>query len=839
MIKSIDGKVDIESIQRAFKASRDKTADWRKEAKKWYDYVAGDQYTEEEMDLADPERAFVVFNRTAVYVETVTGIEALQRDKAQIVSRGVGPQRNQVADIWDAALGYVIDDSAAEVHQSEAFRDMVICGMGWTESHMDFVRNPDGDLIAAARVDPLHMYWDPMSTERNASDRRWSIRIAPYERSEIEMMWPDKVDEISWSNFFAPVPNPDTDVERGPKFSYTEEEDWNPDPSDVIWISHVNWYEVEPFMRVSIEGNNVDVPRSEWDSFKETFPELAEYGKKAKKRVYKYAFVVGNTVLEEGESFVQEGFSFQVMTGHYHRSEGTWFGIVKPFIDPQDWVNKMYGSIIETMATNSKGGGLLYEEDAVDDIRDLEESWARPAGLHAFRPGAISGRKIMPKPEATYPEGLDRLMTFAFQMFGEVSGVTPELMGMVSHDQPGVVEYQRKQASISTLAWAFDSKRSYLKHWGRIVAEAIQKHLADGRIIRASGGEEGMQYLPLLRDELSLEYEVVVNTAPSAPNERERAFAIMSSMMPVLIQAGIMPPPDVLDYMPLPAKLIDSWKKAISTPNPQQQESAQIAMEERKANIEKMRADALAAQAKAKKDEAGTELEIAKIQRDSQENAVRAQLAVEESNRAHLLALRDREIQALKVQMEQEKAAAQMRNDLASVEQKRIEGQAKVLSTLADIEAKRQKSEADKEAAEQKERLASSELANKQIELAIKALELQQKLLESNANIGKSLEIVIGKVDGMEERQDSMENDMRSMSGERDRMYGMMDTMARSVEEQNAEIERMYTDKMSKAEEKPRPAIIERDENGFITKIGDKTVLRDEVGQVIGLTSED
>ena len=53
----------------------------------------------------------------------------------------------------------------AEDEVGDAFRDLLVCGMGWTETRLDFGDNPEGD--------PLEMVWD-----RGAKSKTWSTRGA-------------------------------------------------------------------------------------------------------------------------------------------------------------------------------------------------------------------------------------------------------------------------------------------------------------------------------------------------------------------------------------------------------------------------------------------------------------------------------------------------------------------------------------------------------------------------------------------------------------------------------------------------------------------------------------
>jgi hypothetical protein len=52
------------------------------------------------------------------------------------------------------------------MRKATPFRDLVVCGTGWTETRLDYEDNPEGDP-KVDRVDPLEMVWDGGAKKRN------------------------------------------------------------------------------------------------------------------------------------------------------------------------------------------------------------------------------------------------------------------------------------------------------------------------------------------------------------------------------------------------------------------------------------------------------------------------------------------------------------------------------------------------------------------------------------------------------------------------------------------------------------------------------------------------
>ena len=97
-------------------------------------------------------------------------------------------------------------------------------------------------------------------------------------------------------------------------------------------------------------------------------------------------------------------------------------------------------------------------------------------------------------------------------------------------------------------------------------------------------------------------YDVVVDEAPSSPNQKEQAFASISAILPTLAKMGAMPPPEALDYVPgLPAQLAQKWKQSLGPkpPNPMQEQAQQLEMADKQADVQKKSAEAKKIEAEA------------------------------------------------------------------------------------------------------------------------------------------------------------------------------------------------------------------------------------------------
>jgi len=135
---------------------------------------------------------------------------------------------------------------------------------------------------------------------------------------------------------------------------------------------------------------------------------------------------------------------------------------------------------------------------------------------------------------------------------------------MVDREQAGILEIQRKKAGLTILSKLFDNLKSYRRQRGRLLLYFIETYLTDGRLIRITGQDGTEKYQPLMKDPQTKKYDIIVDESPSSPNQREETYAILSHVIPQLLQTGLPIPPEVLDYVPLPSTLIAKWKELIN-----------------------------------------------------------------------------------------------------------------------------------------------------------------------------------------------------------------------------------------------------------------------------------
>ncbi len=552
---------------------------WRKNAQEDYDFYNGRQWNEQDLAvLNEQNRPVMTFNRIAPLINAVIGAERNNKRQVQFIPRQEGAAfANQ---ILTGAAEWFRDEADGEYEDSDAFQDAIICGMGWTDTRLDYEENPQGKPIIA-RLDPMKMVWDASAVKPNLIDaqRLWYIDEKPLDIAA-EMFphvhWSDlHADWVKHQGFLYPTSNGMTKSYQAGGYqgegAYLEEEVGGSQRPKMVTLVECRWFEREVVYKVlePQSGKFIDYSENDFQSLRKEFPDIQ--ATRLTRKIVKRAFL-GRKLLEAPDKpLVPAGqLGWECITGTFDKLSRQFYGLVRPTKDPQRWANKYFSQVMHLLNSQSKGG-IMAERDAFDDDRQAVESWARADSITWLKSGAVAGGRIQPKPVAQFPQGFFQLFNEAKSALEQVTGLSSEFIGTRAVNQPGILEQQRRQSSLNLLASFFDALRRYRQRQGKIILYLIQNYLSDGRLVRIAG-DENAQYVPLTREMVtSLEYDIVVDDAPTSLNEKERTFALIMQLLP-LMQNFATPEImlDLLRYSPLPASLIH--KIAIKAQNALQEE---------------------------------------------------------------------------------------------------------------------------------------------------------------------------------------------------------------------------------------------------------------------------
>ena len=617
----------LEAFKRWIRSDWDAHSSWRKEAREEFGFVAGDQWTDEERQfLEDQNRVPIVFNRTATIINAVVGSEINNRTEVRYFPRTLGDA--ELNETLTKGGEWFRDQSGAEEEDSQAFHDCVVSGLGWTETLLDFEEDAEGEP-RMNRISPLEMCWDGSAERRGLVDAKRIARVREISLDDAEEMFPDAdVSELSakWLDKVR------TDGPKEPSRQWSDDDYDHPDEYDsgvgernrpkTVTVVQLQWCEKRKFVEYidPMTGQKGEMSKRRFDDMVKKLKKIGmepQFQSRVITRKEWRQVFLGDTILLENQP-CKDCSTFTPITGYWDNAKRRWFGLLRQIKDPQKFANKWLTQTLHIINSNSKGG-VMAETGAVDDHRKFEEDWAAADSVQWMRDGSLAAGKVLPKPKAEMPAALMSLTEFAVSRIRDVSGVNQELLGMRDANQPGVLEYQRKQAAMTTLAVLFDALRQYRKQQGKVLLYYMIEFLADGRLVRISD-ETGDRYEPLKIDENVTKYDVIVDDAPSSPNNKERVWETIMAMMPTLERAGLSKElwAEIVQYSPFPAALVEKLREFAAKPDepdPQMQQMIQLEIqkavadiEEKKAEAEREKANAIENLAQAEKAHADAEL---------------------------------------------------------------------------------------------------------------------------------------------------------------------------------------------------------------------------------------
>ena len=605
---SLDRDALLRKLRGWYRADRDASSKWREDAKEDYDFVAGRQWSaQDEAALREQGRPPVTFNRLLPVIKAAAGSEVNARQDIQYLPREIGDAAKN--ELLTEAGRYLSDEAEAEDEESDAFVDCAISGMGWVEMRLDYEIDPDGAYVED-RVNPLEMFWDASARKKNLSDARRLFRAKSMDRAEAEGLFPDADPtdlDASWAED-REEQEPHRQIQPGERRS--DRQNSAEDGTGKVTIVECQWWE-RARVAVVFDPTSGQPQEMEPDQAATLVRRAAMAGVEMQvmhrvKRVYRRAFL-GNVVLDQGEAPAGDRFSYACLTGDRDHNKGSWFGIVRAMKDPQRYANKWLSQTLDMLNRQTKGGFYL-EKGAVPDQAAFERSVAKPGSVTWVQDGALTSGRIKEKPLPVLPAGHYQLMEFALMSIRDTSGVNLELLGQQRQEQAGVLEYQRKQAAMTILATLFDALRRARKHIGRVRLYFIQTYLSDGRLIRIVG-DEGAKVVPLIRDQTIGDFDVVIDDAPTSPNQKEVVWATFTSVLPI-IKDMITPQVllEILPYSPFPASFVAKMRDLLGQAgdNPEQAQQKQVAMQTAIAKIQDLAAGANLKNAKAGREQALT-----------------------------------------------------------------------------------------------------------------------------------------------------------------------------------------------------------------------------------------
>lgn len=590
----INGMSVFEYFKEVLPDDLDNARRWREEAKIDYLFALGDQWHPDDLfALESAGRPAIVLNQIGMRIRAILGTEVNNRLTVQYIPRTTDSDKALGSELLTSAAYWFRDTARGDTVDSAVFRDLVITGMGWSETTLEYKHPLKGEPYMQ-NLDGFSMVWDRIACKPNLEDARHLCYIAIKPLDYLLAKFPGSTKE----DFLNPIIDSDVETAEGDVDSLGT-------LIEVRFKKHVPYH----IFFDPITGVQRDEEEKVYKEYCEAIDYKIESIKYLKERVFR-AFLGSNGLLQDVDTpLAPEGhFGWNCATANYHPFMRMYYGLVRELRDPQRIINKYASSATEALSQQGVNN-YVVEEDALLDVTDLEHMH-EPRAIIRVKSGRMGSIRELPPPQL--PAAYMQMVQLGESHLTSISGISPEFTGTRGTVQAGVLEAQRKQSTLNILADIFDDLKQYRRAQGEQILYLIQEHLSDSRLIRIVGSDRS-GYVRLTREAVTnVEYDIIIDDAPDSPDEKQRVFENIMKLAPLFkdyIDEPIVG--ELLKYSNLPASLVEKIISLVhkkteaqqnQPPNPDQQldlQHKQLELQKTAAEVAYKHADAAYKQAAA------------------------------------------------------------------------------------------------------------------------------------------------------------------------------------------------------------------------------------------------
>jgi hypothetical protein len=583
--------------------------DWRQyEVVENYAMYDGDQWT-----TADAKRQAangmecIVINRAKPVLDAIVGFQIQNRLQTKYVPRLNNEKQNGFTDVVGNMVKYIDQQTDSPMQETLAFKDMLICGIGCTDTVFNYNTPPYNGAWSKKRIFPAFVFWDCSAREKNIVDANYITVLKIVDRETIKAEYGDDcfgddysialdarileffdsvlaikqlgvIYEHQWRKKvpFHRVENPFLKLSRDPQLVL-----------DLAAQKGINtWEGTQTFAEMVVDQAEYYGKKFNFDPTRDQLFSIAEQGdyakfkeamefygikvKSTKQERYKYfrAIITGNKLISKAENFSQNGFSVKFMTGEFSELTQSYYGLMRGCKPPQRLFNQVV-SDYQGFLNSIPKGGVNIEYDAVEDVQTFLDTYSRARFVTVFRPGALSNGKVLPKVAPPIPQGVLEMIQFADGQIMAVCGVTPELMGVMQSKEMNAGFYKQQIRQIlTTLSTYFDAHRSYRMLQARCDIDCIRILVenSEGTLVSDVIGEYNGKDVYLLENNIAEEYDIIIDEVPLSPDEKKDEFFKMIDLQMAMPNKDFTPL--ILECVPFSQEVTNKLKELMKPAPP-------------------------------------------------------------------------------------------------------------------------------------------------------------------------------------------------------------------------------------------------------------------------------
>lgn len=522
-------------FDRYMQSARKYEEKWRDENQQCFEYVDGDQWSEDEIYTIESRgQQPTVINTILPTIDMVCAVASQQQADIQVVGREGSD--DDKATLLTALLKHTVDSCHYDYQEKEAMRECYIGGRSWFECSI-FTDERGKDLVKVDHIPWENVYCDPFSRKPDASDARFIIKVKWVDRDMLKELYPDAAEMV------------DTVFEDDYKGQEYEAQTHSSGRSEFYW---------------DVKSNRVRVCECYY-----TMPEYQEIdlldeesGERIKKEVLKnvlHYVVFADEVILEGSATNHKAnkpplkIDVYPLVPMYCRRDrkGRPMGLVKNLIDLQDQINKLNSKFLWTLMSNR----LIMEEGAAQEPAEAREEFQKPDGLVMLLPGGLSKVRVDEKyRDLSY---MSNHLNFLLATEQRISGVNDSMLGLGgTNERSGIMQSTRISQGASMQTSILENMFFSRERVAYVLLKLIGEYYTDYRVMtitQPNGATDRYEFnkrevtYDLLTGEpqerilnqidRTLYYDCILKRVPMFNSIRERQLQIFSEVF----KTGVIP----------------------------------------------------------------------------------------------------------------------------------------------------------------------------------------------------------------------------------------------------------------------------------------------------------
>jgi hypothetical protein len=602
--------------------------------------------------LRDRGQMPLVYNEVAPMVDWLIGTERRSRVDWKVLPRTEEDIKS--ADIKTKVLKYVADVNRVQFNRSRAFGDAVKSGVGWLD---DGVRDdPTQDIIYSKYEDWRNVLWDSVgSYEPDLSDARYIFRWRWVDEDIAVLMFPDRANQIRQAVHDAAYNNDSTWEEE----TWKSAADLNQNAKSgalyamgaglAIDAKRRRVKLIECQFRKPVKSKIIASGPLKGAYFNEKdgalINALNHHGgtivDKMMMRVCVAVFTEAHLLSLDTSIFRHNKFSLTPIWCYRRGRDRLPYGAIRRVRDVQQDLNKRASKALFMLNTNQ----IIADQGAVDDWDLLRDEVDRPDGLVVKNPG----KTLEIRRDTDAATGQLQMMTLDAQSIQKSAGVAQENMGRQTNAVSGeAIKARQIQGSVVTTE-PFDNLRWATQFQGEKQVSLVEQFYTEEKVIRLTGAKGSIDWTKINQPEKqpdgSIRYinDVTASMADFVVSEQDYAGTLRQVMFDSLSEMAKRLPPEIsmrlltiaMEFSDLPNKdeIVEEFRKITGERDPNkemtpeeiqaqqeqmaqqaeamqiQRETAMNALDEQRAKVRQLNAQAAKLEAEAQ--EAGSGLDPA------------------------------------------------------------------------------------------------------------------------------------------------------------------------------------------------------------------------------------